>query len=180
MKKGSSKRRPEAASFAVKQPSADVVAAYNKLMAHAEIVSLGLVRSSASLHADRIGGEDLSVHVGRPQIRGGFSAETQTLNCGVLLSLKLVPEPVDGAGDAASVDATSVVDVDAEYAVAYRIPEGVEVSDDVIHLFASRNAVFSSWPFFRELAHSLVARMGMPPLVLPLFRMPSLPKAGIH
>ena len=180
MKKASTKRRTEETAATAVAHTPDVITSYNKLMAHAELVSVSLVRSSASFHAEHFGGEELAVHVDRPRMRGGFHTESRTLNCGALLSVKLVPKKLEGAGDAAHVDAEAVVDVEAEYGITYHIPDGVEVSDDLIQMFASRNAVFGAWPFFRELAHSLVARMDMPPLVVPLFRMPPLPKAGTH
>ena len=49
------------------------------------------------------------------------------------------------------------------------------VSQELGQMFASRNGIFNAWPFFREFVQSTVARMGMPPLMIPLFKRPPLP-----
>lgn len=36
--------------------------------------------------------------------------------------------------------------------------------------FADINAVFNAWPFFRELVHSTLGRMGLQPIALPVYR----------
>lgn len=36
--------------------------------------------------------------------------------------------------------------------------------------FANINAVFNAWPFFRELVHSTLGRMGLQPIALPVYR----------
>lgn len=36
--------------------------------------------------------------------------------------------------------------------------------------FANINAVFNAWPFFRELVHSTLGRMGLQPISLPVYR----------
>lgn len=38
--------------------------------------------------------------------------------------------------------------------------------------FAEVNATFNAWPFLRELVQSVTARMGLPPLTLPVYRVP--------
>lgn len=45
--------------------------------------------------------------------------------------------------------------------------------------FANINAVFNAWPFFRELVHSTLGRMGLQPIALPVYRItpPAAPQA---
>ncbi len=66
----------------------------------------------------------------------------------------------------------TVLSVSAEYGLFYAIQGNTECPEALANRFASRNGVFNAWPFFRELAHSLVSRMNVPPLVIPLFRLP--------
>lgn len=44
--------------------------------------------------------------------------------------------------------------------------------DDLDH-FAFANATFNAWPYWRELAQSMTQRMGIPPVVVPVFKIPS-------
>lgn len=67
------------------------------------------------------------------------------------------------------------VNIFAEYSLIYEIPADLFLSDTTAAFFARRNAVFNAWPFFRELMHSTAGRMGIPPLLLPVFRLPVNP-----
>ncbi len=49
-------------------------------------------------------------------------------------------------------------------------PLPLEERDAYLSAFANINAVFNVWPYFRELVQSTVARMGVPPLVLSVYR----------
>ena len=48
-------------------------------------------------------------------------------------------------------------------------PTGQELGEH-LSAFANVNARFNAWPYFREIVQSSVARMGLPPVVLPVFR----------
>lgn len=92
--------------------------------------------------------------------------ESGALYCGIRFELVI-----------ANAQDQSVVDLKAEYAAFYRLPDGYQMPSDEVGLwFASQNGVYNAWPFLRELSHSLISRMGLPPLALPLFRLP--PKPG--
>lgn len=51
-----------------------------------------------------------------------------------------------------------------------------EERDAFFGAFANINAVFNAWPFFRELVHSMLGRMGLQPISLPVYRIPSPPQ----
>ncbi len=40
--------------------------------------------------------------------------------------------------------------------------------------FAQLNAIMNAWPYFRELVQNSTSRMGLPPVVMPLFRVSRL------
>ena len=48
-------------------------------------------------------------------------------------------------------------------------PEGAELQRH-LDAFARVNGVFNVWPYFRELVQSLSARMAIPPIVVPVYR----------
>jgi len=179
MKKATSKRTPVrdrkgASKLGIPQrPNVADVDKYNGIVASAELLGVNLVCSSSIVHLERFTDEELVLRVDRPQFRAECFADSMLLNCGVRLTATL--EAPSGE-EAPSSEGKEVVRVFAEYSVSYRLREGIECGEDVAYLFASRNAVFNAWPFFRELALSLVTRMGMPPLILPLLRMPPEPK----
>lgn len=49
--------------------------------------------------------------------------------------------------------------------------------DAYFKAFSNINAVFNAWPFFRELVHSTLGRMGMQPIALPVYRVTPTPSA---
>ena len=73
---------------------------------------------------------------------------------------------VRGDGDTEA----SQVEVRATFELSYRIPENQSVSGEEWQAFADVNAVFNAWPYWRELVHTSFARMGLPPLTVPVFR----------
>jgi hypothetical protein len=62
--------------------------------------------------------------------------------------------------------------VKVSFEVSYRLPEGFDASAQELEDFAQVNAVFNVWPYCREFIQTTTARMGLPPIVLPLFRAP--------
>ena len=57
---------------------------------------------------------------------------------------------------------------------AFGGPEGHE-RDAFLKAFAEVNGVYNAWPYFRELLQSTAARMGLPPVVVPVYRATGAP-----
>lgn len=57
-----------------------------------------------------------------------------------------------------------------EIELRYGHPEGMDFQPDELEAFANLNGVFNAWPYFREFVQSVTTRMGLPPFVLPVFR----------
>lgn len=72
-------------------------------------------------------------------------------------------------------DTTSppAVAVDARFELDYVLPAEVIASDEELNAFARVNGLFNAWPYFREFVQTSMARMQLPPLVIPLVRVPS-------
>jgi hypothetical protein len=58
----------------------------------------------------------------------------------------------------------------ATFIAEYEMAEGFHPSDENLNAFVNTNAVFNCWPYWREYVHSTTARMNLPPLTLPFFR----------
>lgn len=63
------------------------------------------------------------------------------------------------------------VQVEGVFELSYRLPSEVAPTTAELHAFASANAVFNAWPYWRELFQTLSTRMDLPPITLPLFRL---------
>lgn len=88
--------------------------------------------------------------------------DNETLYCGVRIKIKA----------AKAEDKPAAVEVYAEYSLIYDIIGDTDFSQESADLFAARNGVFNAWPFFRELAYSSTARMGLPAITVGSFRLP--------
>jgi len=59
-----------------------------------------------------------------------------------------------------------VIGIKARYSVLLSFDE--PVTEEFLEIFSKWNVRLIVWPFFRELVHSMVPRMGLPPLIAPL------------
>jgi hypothetical protein len=65
--------------------------------------------------------------------------------------------------------------VSAGTELTYAREPGVEIETADLDDFAAVNAPFNAWPFWREFVQSSLTRLGLPPLLLPLFRIEEAP-----
>ena len=63
-----------------------------------------------------------------------------------------------------------LVSVETSFELQYRLPEGLRVAPQTLITFAVTNGIYNAWPYWREFVQSMFARMGLPPVVLPLLR----------
>ncbi|MCY4075174.1 MAG: hypothetical protein OXH04_07075 [Acidobacteria bacterium] len=56
------------------------------------------------------------------------------------------------------------------FELSYEIPDDETFSSEELEAFGEVNAVFNAWPYWRELVQASLARMSMPPLTVPVFR----------
>jgi hypothetical protein len=61
----------------------------------------------------------------------------------------------------------------AKFLAEYEMAPGFKPSESELRAFLSANATFNCWPYWREYVHSTAARMNLPPLTLPFFRVRS-------
>lgn len=73
---------------------------------------------------------------------------------------------------------TPQAEVQGSFELVYRLPNDVTFSDEELQGFADFNAVFNAWPYWRELVQTSLARMSLPPLIVPVFRVTPSEDAG--
>ncbi len=64
--------------------------------------------------------------------------------------------------------ADPVVRVKAQFEVTYSTETPMDA--DIFMEFGARNLPLNTWPYFRELVHTALARVGWPVLVLPVYK----------
>ena len=67
-------------------------------------------------------------------------------------------------------DETLQAEIRGTFELVYLIPDDESFSSDELEGFGDVNAVFNAWPYWRELVQASLARMSMPPLTVPVFR----------
>ena len=67
--------------------------------------------------------------------------------------------------------------VDCELTLRYVLSPSLDVTEEHFKHFANLNAVVNAWPYYREAVQNCISRMGLPTLVLPLYRLPQKAKA---
>lgn len=67
--------------------------------------------------------------------------------------------------------------IEAEFAILYSISSTEGLDEPNFKAFGELNGVFNCWPYWREYVQQTTTRMGLPPLVIPVYRpdRPTLP-----
>lgn len=103
---------------------------------------------------------DADVHVRRSSTIA--SRDSRAFRVAALLDVRIVPKE---GGDA------SAVSIRCTFELTYALPEGFQTSSEALDRFAEVNATFNAWPYWREFVQTAMARMNLPPFVLPVFRL---------
>ena len=82
----------------------------------------------------------------------------------VLAQIKIRLIPVEPEKDA-------VVSVSAAFEIKYSLPKESRFSQEQLNTFSRINGVFHAWPYWREFVQNMVARMNLPTITLPVFRL---------
>jgi len=63
-----------------------------------------------------------------------------------------------------------VLTINASYALPYQSDRFDGLTQEGFEQFANLNGIYNAWPYWREFVQNTVARMGLPPLTIPVFR----------
>ena len=67
----------------------------------------------------------------------------------------------------------------SRFEIRYSVPQEIELNEGLLEEFAKSNGVFNAWAYWREFIQSTLVRMGLPAVLLPLYRTPmAVPEPG--
>ncbi len=93
-----------------------------------------------------------------------FSKEEETGEMGVQITIVLAATK-DG-----KVQRDPALLLMAKLMLNYKISSFEGLTDENLRAFANTNGVFNAWPYWREFVQNMTVRMGLPPVVAPVFR----------
>jgi len=79
-----------------------------------------------------------------------------------------------GEGDEQKEE-NAFLDIDATFLLLYSIAGTEGLDDEALSGFAYLNGTYNAWPYWREFVQSMTSRMELPPLTIPVFRLPRGP-----
>lgn len=144
--------------------STQIPAAVTEIAKRASLKTINLVRGSSEFVEALAPGEGIeNLQV---SLRAGGSRHDApgSIVCGF---------GIDVAAQTKGAKPKTVARFSCDYAGVYEVrDEGFynSLSDRDIAVFAGYNTGFHTWPYAREFVQSMAARMGLPAVVLPLFR----------
>lgn len=135
---------------------------------YVHIYEVRLCSTTADIHGDRnvlIQGSPWELHLDK-RMSFEFNEEIKVLTVAANLSVKVLPQ--------SQPDFPHFLQCSALYYLDYifRVeggPVGGE-RDRYFSAFANVNGLYNIWPYYRELVQSFSSRMGMPPVILPVYR----------
>jgi hypothetical protein len=93
--------------------------------------------------------------------------ETGKFHVTAALRLRVVPRGAPGGEDRDEDIAIRIVTE-----LTYRVPPESSFSPGALKAFAKTNGLFNVWPYWRHYVQSTSVLMGLPPLVMPVYRVP--------
>jgi preprotein translocase subunit SecB len=132
--------------------------------ARVQIQGVLLIESSVKRGADTsIGQAEFRVNINISNVQ--YGADRANGKLFVVPTFTLKAERVTES------EGTLILSIDASFALHYSIQSIGDFEDESIKAFALTNGVFNAWPYWREYVQSTAARMGLPPIVIPVFRL---------
>ena len=63
-----------------------------------------------------------------------------------------------------------VLTINASFLLYYSVKDFEGLTKKGFEQFANLNGIYNAWPYWREFVQNTIARMGLPPLAIPVFR----------
>jgi preprotein translocase subunit SecB len=70
----------------------------------------------------------------------------------------------------AELGTETLLSISCQFLLVYDVTTVADIPDANLQAFAQLNGVYNSWPYWREYVQNMVGRMGLPRLVIPVFR----------
>jgi hypothetical protein len=132
--------------------------------ARVQIQGVVLIESNVKRGTDtRIGPGEFRVNINIANVEYGTDQATNRLF--VVPGFTLKAERISES------EGTLILSIEASFALHYSIQSSGDLEDESVKAFALTNGIFNAWPYWREYVQSTAARMGLPPIVIPVFRL---------
>lgn len=140
-----------------------------------ELEDVRLVRVQAELNVsvDELFSEECLLVISPIQHRVIYSEENSVLDVEVGISASLCRPQQDNS--TVPTASKPLVTASATCALRYSLPASAppaELRSRLFESFAKINGVYNAWPYLRNTIHDVTARLGIPPVVLPVYRVP--------
>lgn len=66
-----------------------------------------------------------------------------------------------------------IISIDASFLLTYKLKDFDGLTKKGFVAFGDMNGVYNAWPYWREFVQNTIARMGLPTLTIPVFRIAS-------
>ena len=61
--------------------------------------------------------------------------------------------------------------IEADFVLIYKAKSLSRLRKNNFDAFGKTNGIYNAWPYWREYVQNIISRMGLPPLVIPVFRL---------
>ncbi len=61
--------------------------------------------------------------------------------------------------------------IEASFMLVYKADNLKDLSKNNFNAFGNTNGIYNAWPYWREFVQNTIARMSLPPLTIPVFRL---------
>jgi hypothetical protein len=69
-----------------------------------------------------------------------------------------------------------IIDIGASFLLIYKVNDAKTFDAEALKQFADANGTFNAWPYWREFVQSITTRMGLAPLIVPVWRIGGSPE----
>ncbi|WP_232379678.1 hypothetical protein [Polyangium fumosum] len=178
-KKAAPQRKESPPSPEQAEPTAELQAvnAAALVARYVELNDVRLVRISAEMRSSirNLLSSEYATVVGSPTHSFVFDEAQSLIRVTVGLTVSLEREPTASPTAETRESGNALVNIAAEFYLEYYLkvePPPIEMRDKLFGSFAAVNAVYNAWPYLREVVQDTSGRLGVPPIVLPVYRVP--------
>jgi preprotein translocase subunit SecB len=75
------------------------------------------------------------------------------------------------AFDANKINKEPHLSIECTFLLIYKATTLEKLENDNFEAFGKTNGIYNAWPYWREFVQNMIARMALPPLTIPVFRL---------
>ncbi|HEY1697865.1 MAG TPA: hypothetical protein VGG39_37145 [Polyangiaceae bacterium] len=141
-------------------------------------VSLHRLVVEPSASVDSILSNDCTLEIDPRSYSYVFDEKAGRIRVVVGVNVRVVRQEPAVAKRAKAASSTELLRIEVDYSLGYDLkvpPPPEELRDTLFDCFAEVNGTYNAWPYLREIVQDVTGRLGIPPITLPVFRVPRPP-----